>query len=100
MRGSGGGGFVEGGDGLMGIDDVLYSDSRLPLAKGDMLILYTDGLVERRGESLDAGLDRLARAAASGPDQPQALCEHILERVLAPEPQAHDDVTAVVVKVV
>ncbi len=36
-----------------------------PLPAGSMLVLYTDGLVERRGESLDVGLARLAAAAAS-----------------------------------
>jgi serine phosphatase RsbU (regulator of sigma subunit) len=34
----------------------------LPL--GSRLLLFTDGLVERRGESLDAGLERLAATAA------------------------------------
>jgi serine phosphatase RsbU (regulator of sigma subunit) len=32
-------------------------------ADGDLLVLYTDGLVERRGETIDEGLDRLAAAA-------------------------------------
>jgi serine phosphatase RsbU (regulator of sigma subunit) len=31
---------------------------------GDLLVLYTDGLVERRGEIIDVGLARLAAAAA------------------------------------
>jgi serine phosphatase RsbU (regulator of sigma subunit) len=30
---------------------------------GAMLVWYTDGLIERRGENLDAGLERLAEAA-------------------------------------
>lgn len=37
-------------------------ESLLPSA---FLVLYTDGLVERRGESLDEGLDRLAAAASN-----------------------------------
>jgi PAS domain S-box-containing protein len=91
--------YLEGGNGLMGIEDVVYEDLRSPLGAHSTLILYTDGLVERRGESLDAGLERLAGAAASGPQKPQALCEHVLQRVLPDEHQLHDDVTAVVVKV-
>jgi serine phosphatase RsbU (regulator of sigma subunit) len=34
------------------------------------LLLYTDGLIERRGESLDIGFSRLARAAEQEADAP------------------------------
>jgi PAS domain S-box-containing protein len=91
--------YVEGGDGLMGLDQVAYGDIRRTLGPGGTLVLYTDGVVERRGESLDVGLGRLDCAAASGPAHPQELCDYILARVL-PDDGAHDDVTAVVVKVV
>lgn len=37
------------------------------LRAGDVLWLYTDGLVERRGRSLRKGLEELARAAAGAP---------------------------------
>jgi CheY-like chemotaxis protein len=33
----------------------------VPLAEGDTLVLYTDGLVERRRESIDVGIDRLRK---------------------------------------
>lgn len=53
------------------------------LEPGARLLLFSDGLVERRGESLDAGLDRLARhaagtAAAGGPDWPDELLRRML----------------------
>ncbi len=35
------------------------------LAPGETLLLFTDGLVERRGEDIDTGLDRLLLAAAT-----------------------------------
>jgi serine phosphatase RsbU (regulator of sigma subunit) len=39
--------------------------ARVEFPIGATLLLYTDGLVERRGEAIDEGLARLARAAAA-----------------------------------
>jgi PAS domain S-box-containing protein len=89
--------YTEVGDGLMGIEDFVYRDLRATLGAGGTMVLYTDGLVERRGESLDVGLARLEDAAASGPQEPKRLCDHILTRLLS-DHQLHDDVTAVIVK--
>jgi len=91
--------YLEGGDGLMGIDDILYSDLHEPIGEQDTLVFYTDGLVERRGESLDAGLDRLARAVATGPVDPRALCRHIVTAIVPAERTPHDDVTIVLARV-
>ncbi len=92
--------YLEGRQGLMGLDeDVVYEDLRTPTAPGQTLILYSDGLIERRGESIDDGLERLARAVGGGPAEVSALCEHILRAVLPAEGELHDDVTAVLAKV-
>jgi serine phosphatase RsbU (regulator of sigma subunit) len=40
-----------------------YTSHRVPFPPGSSLVLYTDGLVERRGEIIDEGLARLARIA-------------------------------------
>ena len=49
---------------MLGVDATSRrSDNRTEIAPGSTLLLYTDGLVERRGEDLDAGLDRLQGAA-------------------------------------
>ncbi len=90
--------YLEGSDGLMGVESIEYETLRAPLADGSTLLFYTDGLIERRGESLDAGLARLALAAASGPPRPDELSDHVLARLLTPDEGLHDDVTAVVVK--
>ncbi len=91
--------YLSRGDGLIGLEDIEYRNNTRILESQTLLIMFTDGLVERRGESLDVGLERLARAVASGPDQPDRLCEHVLTDVLQTERQLHDDVTAVIVKV-
>jgi serine phosphatase RsbU (regulator of sigma subunit)/PAS domain-containing protein len=98
QKGSGQGGYLEGGDGLMGIDDIVYGDLEQAISTRDTLVFYTDGLVERRGESLDAGLERLARAVSDGPDNPQALCRHILAAVVPADRTQHDDVTIVLAR--
>ena len=44
-----------------------YQERTVDLAPGMGFLIYTDGLIERRGESLDASLDRLVHAAAELP---------------------------------
>ena len=42
----------------------VYEDAVAAVPEGTTLVLYSDGAIERRGEPLDAGLERLAEAAA------------------------------------
>ena len=44
---------------------VKYPQASFPFPAGSTLIAYTDGLIERRGESLDAGLMRLRKVVAN-----------------------------------
>lgn len=98
VMGDGASAFLEQGEGLMGLEQAVYRTHQRPLGRDPALVLYTDGLVERRGESLDTGLQRLAAAVRSGPTDPEPLCDHILRRLVDPDEQLHDDVTALVVK--
>jgi hypothetical protein len=91
--------FLEGGGAVLGIWDTLYADAEDTVGPSDTLIFYSDGLVERRGESLDIGLQRLSEAAAAGPEQPSALCAHVLGTMLPAALAVRDDVTAMVVRI-
>jgi serine phosphatase RsbU (regulator of sigma subunit) len=51
------------------------------LEPGGVLMLYTDGLVERRSETIDAGLARLRGVLATGPEDLEELCSHTLASV-------------------
>ena len=49
----------------IGVADCERTDQRLSLPRRATIVLYTDGLIERPGESLDRGLFRLVRRAAA-----------------------------------
>lgn len=74
--------------------DPVYDSAEFQLEPGDRLLLYTDGLVERPGEDIDAGLDRLAAAAlAVGP----ASLDDLLAAMLTGE--RRDDVCVLDIRV-
>jgi serine phosphatase RsbU (regulator of sigma subunit) len=60
------------------------------LPRGSTLLTYTDGLIERRGEVIDAGLDRLARRVCA--ESAEAVCARVMAGL---EPGPADDDIAV-----
>jgi anti-sigma regulatory factor (Ser/Thr protein kinase) len=68
-----------------------YHQQRAPLPADATLLVYTDGLVDRPGTSLTNGLAALRDAVASGPADPEDLCEHVL-RTLLPDGPPGDDI--------
>ncbi|MBK3642667.1 SpoIIE family protein phosphatase [Streptomyces sp. MBT33] len=64
-------------------------DAEVSLPPGSTLVLYTDGLVEARGHTLDVGLDRLRRNAAALAHRPLgSFTDQLLRRV---RPDENDD---------
>jgi serine phosphatase RsbU (regulator of sigma subunit) len=65
---------------------------------GDIVVMFSDGLVERRGETIDDGLKRLVDTVDQTRHMsPQAMCASILERMTdGYEPD--DDIALLVIK--
>ncbi len=62
--------------------DGSYPQGVVDIPDGTILLLYTDGLVERRDRTIDAGLDQLRTAVETGPRDPEGLLDHVLERLV------------------
>ncbi|MET7931897.1 SpoIIE family protein phosphatase [Streptomyces sp. NPDC058293] len=70
----------------------------LPYRPGDTLVLYTDGLIERRGEDIDAGLERLTTALAQDRTlAPDLLADALLTR-LDVAAGVSDDIALVIIR--
>ncbi|MER5768959.1 ATP-binding SpoIIE family protein phosphatase [Streptomyces sp. NPDC001985] len=79
----------------LGTGGWLHSSASIALPPGSSAVLYTDGLVERRGEDIDEGVASLERALSGATGTPQTVCDRLLrsQGVTAD----HDDDVAVLV---
>ncbi|MFJ1913255.1 SpoIIE family protein phosphatase [Streptomyces sp. NPDC088147] len=79
----------------LGTGGWLHSSGSIPLPPGSTAVLYTDGLVERRGEDIDEGVASLERALSGAKGSPQVVCDRLIrsQGVTAD----HDDDVAVLV---
>ena len=87
---------IQGNVALGASELARYRSEVHPLPSGATMLLYTDGLVETRGESIEVGLERL-REVSRGQTDPAALCAKISERMLG-EDRA-DDVAMIAARV-
>jgi PAS domain S-box-containing protein len=83
---------------LLGVDShTVRTDSVVTLDRGSTVLLYTDGLIERRDADLDTGLNRLRTHLAELADLPlQDLCDELITRLVDGKPD--DDVAVVAVR--
>jgi PAS domain S-box-containing protein len=91
--------FLEGGRSVPigAADPAVFREATAILPPGAALLLYTDGLVERRDTPLGERLTELAEAAAGGGDELGELCEHVISVVLG-EADPGDDVALLAVR--
>jgi serine phosphatase RsbU (regulator of sigma subunit) len=83
---------------LLGVaPDSRREDHAVVLDRGATVLLYTDGLVERRDRDIDAGTDELVKVLAECGHLPLSdLCDQVLEQMFLPD--AEDDVALLAVR--
>ena len=88
--------LIETGRGpLLGVDSE-RSTATIAVAPGDLLVLYTDGLIERRDRSLTDGLELLIDAVEAGIMEPSQLCRAVMDELA--DDTAADDIAIVAVQ--
>ncbi len=79
----GGTDFPEVPSGLpLGIGGLPFESVEFQLPPGSRLVLYTDGLIERRDRDIDTGLRILRDAVVSADRSPEETCETVLDALL------------------
>jgi chemotaxis family two-component system sensor kinase Cph1 len=77
----------------IGLKNVSYAPSTFTMEPGHRLVMYSDGLVERRGEAIDDGIDRLEKTLARAGEAPASGIRAAMEWG-----DTHDDVTIVTLR--
>ncbi|KUH37856.1 PAS sensor protein [Streptomyces kanasensis] len=81
----------------LGTGGWLHTSGTIALPPGSTAVLYTDGLVERRGEDIDEGVAGLERALSGASGAPQVVCDRLL-RSLGVTAEHDDDVAVLVLQ--
>ncbi|WP_405983065.1 SpoIIE family protein phosphatase [Streptomyces sp. NBC_00158] len=81
----------------LGTGAWLHTSGTIALGPGSTAVLYTDGLVQRRGVDIDASVVALERALASAQGAPQIICDRLM-RALGVSADHDDDVAVLVLQ--
>ncbi|WP_327289585.1 ATP-binding SpoIIE family protein phosphatase [Streptomyces sp. NBC_01198] len=81
----------------LGTGGWTHSSATVPFGPGCTAVLYTDGLIERRGEDIEEGVSTLMRALAGATGAPQVVCDRLM-RALGVTAQHDDDVAVLVMQ--
>ncbi|MFF8404647.1 SpoIIE family protein phosphatase [Streptomyces sp. NPDC014846] len=77
---------------LGALPEAVYEETEVQLAAGDTLLMYTDGLIERRDRSVEESLSHLLDTARSAPE----VLDQQLDRLLTYSRSDTDDDTCIV----
>ncbi len=80
------------------VERASYSEGNVEVSDGDILVMYTDGLIERRGQDIESGMLRVEHLVSdwSRDEVLPSACRE-LTHTLAPPPR-NDDVCVVAVR--
>ncbi|MFF1410238.1 SpoIIE family protein phosphatase [Streptomyces sp. NPDC058289] len=81
----------------LGTGGWLHTSGTIALGPGSTAVLYTDGLVERRGEDIDEGVEALERALSGAQGTPAVICDRLM-RALGVDADHDDDVAVMVLQ--
>jgi anti-sigma regulatory factor (Ser/Thr protein kinase) len=81
----------------LGVGGLPFEAAELQLPKDSLLVLYTDGLIESPGHTLDEGLERLRKALSGPTPSLEDMCDHVLNMVA--DDRSEDDAALVIARV-
>jgi serine phosphatase RsbU (regulator of sigma subunit) len=79
----------------LGVTEIEPTPVTIGVAPGSLLLAYTDGLIERRHESLDVGFERLAAAVSA--DEPEMVCRRVMDRLVGHD-KPGDDIVVIALR--
>jgi hypothetical protein len=81
----------------LGVGGTVFECHHVTLSPGDTLVLYTDGIVEKRTEDIDVSIERFARLAGEVVGPLEAMCDTLL-RISAESTGGDDDAALLLVR--